>query len=77
VGGGGQDMAGILLIDDADHIRTLLRELFEDAGYDVTEPQGSAFTGRLDLLSRAQTLGAVRTRQKPFAPAVIYPVCGK
>ncbi|HEY7490589.1 MAG TPA: response regulator [Candidatus Tectomicrobia bacterium] len=105
-------MTCILIIDDADRIRALLRELFENEGYDVVEasngaaglcayraqgadvvimdmlmpqrdgletirelrehfPQAKiiAISGRMDLLVLAQTAGAVRTLQKPFAPA--------
>jgi len=112
--GRGQDMACILIIDDEERIRALLRELFEDAGYDVVEapdgvaglcayraqgadvvimdmimPQWSgletirklredfpqakiiAISGRVDLLALAQTSGAIRTLQKPFAPAAV------
>jgi two-component system chemotaxis response regulator CheY len=35
-------MAYILIIDDEDRIRALLRELFEDAGYDVVEAPNGA-----------------------------------
>jgi CheY-like chemotaxis protein len=107
-------MACILIIDDEDCIRALLRECLEDAGYDVVEasdgaaglcvyraqeadvvimdmlmprrngletmrellehfPQAKiiAISARVDLLALAQTSGAVRTLQKPFAPADI------
>ncbi len=58
-------MPSVLVIDDEDRTRWLIREVLERDGYAVEEA-GGGMIGILNFLDVAKMLGASRTLQKPF-----------